>query len=199
MNSLRSIVRALVFAAPVMLASACSSTGAGRDNVTVRPFPAELTRVFDDGADYVKNVEELGGRVATDWRTQVEALCREADVVFPVRAETLTTGDDNAQSRAYGIIMRITGRPLRGTAPADGRIVVSTSDASPGYNTVRGNVNRLQAREYLLFGRWYHDSDGNRRIHWHVSPNTPTLQQRVRDAVGYVDPGSPTERVVRRN
>ena len=40
------------------------------------------------------------------------------------------------------------------------------------------------------------DEDGAQRVHWHLSPNTPRLLQRVRDAIGVADPNT-NERVIR--
>ena len=57
-------------------------------------------------------------------------------------------------------------------------------------------LKRIQSREYLLFARYYTDEDGAQRVHWHLSPNTPRLLQRVRDAIGVADPNT-NERVIR--
>ena len=50
------------------LAGGCATSGANGAGVTVRPFPSELSRFFDDAADFIEDVDALGGRVAADWR-----------------------------------------------------------------------------------------------------------------------------------
>jgi hypothetical protein len=69
------------------------------------------------------------------------------------------------------------------------------TEGSTGFHTVRNNITRVQAREYLLFARYHTDDEGQVRARWHLSPNTPRLLERVRDAVGYSDPNA-NERVI---
>jgi len=176
----------------------CASSAAN-GRVQTRPFPAELGRHFDDGADYIENVEELGGRVAADWRTSIDTLAREADLIAVVRIETVTGADDTASSRNYRLSGQVRGTPLRGTVARDNIIDLRTEEGAPGYNTIRGNYRRLQSINFLLFARFHTDSEGVVRPRWHLTPDTPAAQQRARDAIGYVDPNAPTETVVRSN
>lgn len=193
-RSLAAVVFPLLVAASV--APGCASTG-GNGRVTARPFPAELGRHFDDGADYIENVEELGGRVAAEWRTSIDTLAREADLIVVVHVETVTGADDAASSRNYRLTALARGGPLRGTVARDGIVDLRTEEGAAGYNTIRGNYTRLQSRNFLLFARYYNDPEGVVRPRWHLTPDTPAAQQRARDAIGYIDPNAPTETVVR--
>lgn len=179
--------------------AACSSSGAAGSRVETRPFTQEMSRDFDDGADYIENVEDLGGRVAADWRSAIDRLARAADFIAVVHVETLTGSDDAASSRAYRLSSRIVGAPLHGAAPRDGLIDLRVEEGQGGYNTIRSNYTRLQARNFLLFARYYTDSEGAVRPHWHLTPDTRAAQQRARDALGLVDPNAPTETIVRTN
>lgn len=193
-RSLAAAVFPLLVAA--FVAPGCASTGSN-GRITARPFPAELGRHFDDGADYIENVEELGGRVAAEWRTSIDTLAREADLIVVVHVETVTGADDAASSRNYRLTALSRGAPLRGTVARDGIVDLRTEEGAAGYNTIRGNYSRLQSRNFLLFARYYNDPEGVVRPRWHLTPDTPAAQQRARDAIGYIDPNAPTETVVR--
>lgn len=186
----------LFVAASALPGCASSSTG-GNGRATARPFPAELGRHFDDGADYIENVEEFGGRVAAEWRTSIDTLAREADLIVVVHVETVTGTDDTASSRSYRLTALAQGTPLRGTVARDGIVDLRTEEGASGYNTIRGNYTRLQSRNFLLFVRYYNDPEGVVRPRWHVTPDTPAALQRARDAIGYIDPNASTETVVR--
>ncbi len=180
-------------------ASMGCASGSANGRIQTRPFPAELGRHFDDGADYIENVEDLGGRVAADWRTSLDTLAREADLIAVVHIETVTGADDAVSSRNYRLTALVRGTPLRGTTPRDNIIDLRTEEGAPGYNTIRGNYRRLQTLNFILFARYHTDAEGVVRPRWHLTPDTPAAQQRARDAIGYIDPNAPTETVVRSN
>lgn len=164
----------------------------------MRPFPSELSRFFDDAADFIEDVDALGGRVAADWRRQVQGLGAESDLIVAVRIETVTLGGDNGSTRAYRLTAVATRDPIRGTLPADRRIDLRVTEGEVGFNAIDQNERRLQARSFLLFARWY-DDEGTPRAHWHLSPETPALTRRVREVTGIVDPNAPRETVVQQN
>lgn len=185
----------------VMLAAlfnGCASAGTNGPGVTVRPFTAELGRHFDDAADFIEDVDALGGRVASDWRRQVRGLVVESDLIVAVRIETVTLGDDNATTRAYRLTAVATRDPIRGTLPSDRRVDLRVTEGDVGFNAIHQNERRLQARSYLLFGRWY-DDEGTSRLHWHLSPETDALTRRVREVTGLNDPNAPRETVVQQD
>lgn len=180
-------------------ASGCSSTNTASGTRVVAPFTPELARVFDDTVDHVENVEEIGGRVASDWRHQIEELARNADFVGVVRVETVTAGTDSSASQSFRLTVMVVGNPFRGELPRDRRMDLRVDEGEAGYHTVRASANRLQTREWIAFVRWSHDEEGYDRPHWHLTPhNAPTLQ-RVQDIIGYTDPNAPRETVVRVN
>ncbi len=180
------------------LCAACSSTTTNTAwHASAAPFTSDLAAFFDDAVDYVENVENLGGRVATDWRRQIDGLARNADVIGVVRIETVTSGSESTSSGSFRLTAVSARAPFKGTFPPDGRIDLRALEGEVGYNTVRSSAQRLQAGEWLLFVRWYDDADGQVRPHWHLTPSTPGAIQRAQDAFGYVDPNAPREQVVR--
>lgn len=184
------MTRSALCLALALLAGGCSSTSQGAALRAPAPFPAELLRYFDDAVDYIENPEELGGRLAADWRTQIEQLSRESELVMPVRVETISEGTEANAAAAYTLTAVASGPAVKGTVPRDRHVSLRASEGSTGFNTVRNNIARVQSREYLLFARGYTDEDGQARLHWHLSPLTPHLLQRVRETTGYNDPNS---------
>jgi hypothetical protein len=193
------MVRTAFLLVSLALSLGCSgSTAAAGGNRTVSgPFTTELGTFYDDSVDYVENVEELGGRVASDWRRQIDGCARGADIIAVVRVETVTSGSESTTSGSYRLTTIATRDPFKGSLPPDRRIDLVTSQGEVGYNTVRAGSSRIQARDWLMFVRWYDDTDGQVRPHWHLTPATEQALQRARDAIGYVDPNAPREQVVR--
>ncbi len=180
------------------LGAACSSTNANTaSRIVTAPFTPDLAAFFDDSVDYVENVEDLGGRVASDWRRQIDGLSRNADVIGVVRIETVTSGSESSSSGSFRLTTVSSRAPFKGTFPSDGRIDLRVLEGEVGYHTVRNSAQRLQANQWLLFVRWYDDADGQVRPHWHLTPATAGAIQRAQDAFGYVDPNAPREQVVR--
>jgi hypothetical protein len=192
------MVRTALLLLSLALSLGCSGTTAAAGSRAVTgPFTPELATFFDDSVDYVENVEELGGRVASDWRRQIDGCARSADIIAVVRVETVTSGSESTTSGSFRLTTIATRDPLKGTLPADRRTDLITSQGEVGYNTVRAGSSRIQARDWLMFVRWYDDTDGQVRPHWHLTPATEQALQRARDAIGYVDPNAPREQVVR--
>lgn len=189
--------RLSAFVVLAALSTGCASASNG-PAITVRGFTPELGRYFDDSADFIEDVDALGGRVASDWRRQVRGLAAESDLIVAVRVETVTLGDDNATSRAFRLTAVASRDPITGVLPADRRVDLRVTEGENGFNGVRQNEQRLQARTFLLFVRWY-EEDGIRRAHWHLSPETDALTRRVREVAGIVDPNAPRETVVQQN
>lgn len=179
------------------LSLGCASTNTSAA-ITARPFTPDLARYFDDAADFLEDVDALGGRVASDWRRQVRGLSTEADVIVAVRVETVTLGDDNATTRAYRLTAVATRDPIRGALPNDRRIDLRVTEGEVGFNAIHQNEQRLQVRSYLLFARWY-DDDGTTRAHWHLSPETDAITRQVREVTGIADPSQAREVVVQQD
>jgi hypothetical protein len=162
-------------------------------------FTDELGRHFDDAVDYVEDADQLGGRVASDWRRQIGTLSEHSDLIVQVRIETLNSGVDASGTANYRLTAVAAGRPLRGAMPRDDRVDLRVSAGEVGYNTVHNNEQRLQApeRRFLLFVKWA--EDGARvRARWHLTPHSRAVEARVRDTIGYLDGNAPRETVVRR-
>lgn len=188
------MTRPLVALCFTLAVGACASPRA-QTTVETAPFTAENARFFDDAVDYIENPEELGGRVAVDWRTQIDHLSAESEVIVPVRIETVSEGSEANSASAYTLTAVGTGAALKGRLPGDRRLSLRVNQGSTGFQTVRNNIARVQSREYLLFARRHTDAEGQVRFRWHLSPNTPRLLERVRDTVG--TPESGNERIIR--
>lgn len=180
----------------VVALAACASTSPTGVMRPTAPFSAELARYFDDAVDYIENPEELGGRLASDWRNQIDRLSRDSDLIVPVRIETVSEGVEASAAASYTLTAAAAGPIVKGELPRDQRISLRVSEGATGFQTVRNNITRVQSREFLLFARFHTDEEGTVRPRWHLSPNTPRLRERVRDSIGSSDPGG-TETIIR--
>lgn len=147
------------------------------------PFTAAMARDFDDSVDYVFNLEDIGGHQAQEIQRQLDALARTSDVIALARIETVTVSQDTDGQQSYRLIAHVQ-ELLTGTVPEDNRVPLRASQGQPGYNTVSGRQDRLQAGNWVLFVKWYTDGANEVRPHWHLSPQSDGLLARVRDRAG---------------
>lgn len=200
MNARRTFGKLCLLTVALLGCSASTSNGPEPSS----PFTEQDARLFDDSVDYAENVQDLGGRVANQWRRQVDGLSHGADLIALVRVETVNSGHEPNGASLYRLdavaatVPNVTN-PIKGALPNDHRVELRVSEGAAGFNQVRGNESRLQSAVYVLWARWYRDTDNTVRAHWHLSPNNPQLLARVREAIGYVDPNAPRETVIRNN
>ena len=188
-----------VLIAGMLLAGFAGSVGcaAGPAHLQISSaFTPELARVFDDAVDYLQNVDGLGGRLATEWQEQTDALSRNADLIAVVRIETVVQGTTVEQVRDYRL-SALVSEVITGTPPPDRRVSLRTLEGQAGFNTISGREDRLQTGSYVLFVKWYRDAHGDVRPHWHLTPNSPQLVRRIRVASGIIARQEGEERVVR--
>jgi hypothetical protein len=127
-----------------LLLAACASSGASRGAPTTQPLSAENARFFDDAVDYIENPEDLGGRLASDWRTQIDHLARESELIMPVRVETVSEGTEANSAAAYTLTAVATGPAVKGQVPRDRHVSLRVTEGSTGFHTVRNNITRVQ-------------------------------------------------------
>jgi hypothetical protein len=165
---------------------ALSTSCASRPQIRpTSPFTAEMGHHFDDSVDYVSNLDDIGGRLATDFRTQIDYLGRNSDLIAIARIETVTVSQDPDGTQSYRLTAAVT-EGIKGTIPEDSRVSLRASQGQAGYNTVQGRQERLQSGRWLLFVKWYTDGAGEVRPHWHLSPHSDGLVLRVRELSGTV-------------
>lgn len=150
---------------------------------TTGPFTAEMGRYFDDSVDYISNLDDMGGRMASDLNSQLAYLGRTADIIAVVNIETIAVSSDADSGQAYRLVANI-AETLHGTAPADNHLQLRAVQGQAGYNTVQGRQDRLQSGRWLVFARWYTDGQGEIRAHWHMYPHSDALVRRMREANG---------------
>lgn len=181
----------------VTLAFGCSTSATTGTPTVQSEFSVDDARRFDDSVDYAENIQQLGGRVATQWRRQVEELSTNADLIVAVRIETVNSGSEPNGGSVLRLDAVASENPIRGQLPPDRRVELRASEGESGYNQIHGNETRLQRGVYVLWVKWYRDTDNAVRAHWHLSPQSDALTARIREAIGYVDPNAPRETVIR--
>lgn len=176
--------------------SACSSTP--HQIRPSSPFTADMGRLFDDAVDYVQDVQGLGGRVASDWESQIDGLSHSSDLIGIANIETVLQGQDSDGARIYRLTATLSS-VIHGESPADHRVQLRVTQGQAGFNTVAGREERLQQGHYVLFVKWYTDGAGEVQAHWHLSPQSDSLVARVRHASGAEDQQLGQERIVRQD
>jgi hypothetical protein len=171
-----------VIAVALALASGCVPRAEIRPT---SPFTSEMARHFDDSVDYISNLDDIGGRLGADFRTQLEFLARQSDLVAITRIETVTVSQDPDGTQSYRLTAEVL-ESIRGQVPEGNRVGLRATQGQPGYNTVQGRQERLSANRWLLFVKWYIDGVGDVRPHWHLSPATDALVRRIRILSGTV-------------
>lgn len=194
-KALRAALLALAVAGPG-LAGGCAAA-APQVRVSGEFTPA-LARVFDDSVDYVENVDGLGGRVAAEFTRQINGLTRNADLIGEARVETVIQGQDQDGSRNYRMTAVIT-RSIRGALPEENRVQLRVSEGSVGFHTVAGKEERIGAGRFLLFVRWYEGSGGAIQAHWHLTPHSDVMVNRVRTTINEMTGSNPQEVIVRQD
>lgn len=198
MNRMSAIdARASLVALSLMATLGCSATTNGGAPAVTSEFSAQDATRFDDSVDYAENIQQLGGRVATQWRAQVDGLSNNADLIVAVRIETVNSGTEPSGSSVLRLDAVATESPIRGQITTDRRVELRASEGESGFNQIHGNETRLQRGVYVLWVKWYSDADHTVRAHWHLSPRSDALVARIREAIGYIDPNAPRETVIR--
>jgi len=158
--------------------SACAGKGKNVSYVAATP---EQLRVFEQGVDFVAALEGLEGRWRTDWDRDLQERVGGADFIGLVHIDTLLTETDPEQVVTHRLVGRVT-RSIYGNAGKSLELRVHESDA--GFPTIHDNLTRIQAREFLVFVKWYRDDSGERAAHFHLSPASEPVVSEAEKMAG---------------
>jgi hypothetical protein len=142
--------------------------------------PAAEATVFDDGIDVVDDPAKLSGEWAFRARQDLDERSNLADMVAVVNILSIQTTKDVDGTEAQRIDARVE-RVLYGASP--GRTLALNSPASSlGYSLITRHEGRLTGA-YIVFLRWFQKEDETLGHHFHFSPASPTIYEKVE---GYV-------------
>jgi hypothetical protein len=163
----------------VAFAHAC-----GSGSVQLRTS-SEFTEVhaefFEDGVDYVANPDALEGRWRDEWQREMEKRLEYSDFIGVVTVNTLRT--DIAPGRRTSLrLMATIDKRLLGEAPKEGVSLV-VRDGQAGYETVDGNQKRILNERFVVFVKWYEDENELISAHWHLSPASDVILDRIQELI----------------
>ena len=153
---------------------------AGADKpVKVTPITPEQERVFDHGVDFVAALQGLEGRWREDWDRDLHERVGGADYIGVVHIETLLTETDPAQRVTH----RLRSRTKRSLFREAKDPQLKVSEGQPGFGTVHDNLQRVQARDFVVYLKWYVDDVGEPSAHFHLSPASEAIVAETERAV----------------
>lgn len=182
-----------------LLCSLLAACGGASPKVASAPITAEQERVFEHGVDFVAALEGLDGKWREDYERDLQERVAGADFIGIVKIGTLLTETDPEQRvtfRMVGTIKRtIAGQELK-------EIELRVREGTSGFPTIQENVQRIDAREFVVFVRWYVDDQGERAAHFHLSPASEQIVNATESSAVLAKKApsqSPTERTIVHN
>lgn len=145
------------------------------------PFTAEDAEIFDDGIDFVAAPAGLEGAWHEDWREDLERRVGMADLIAIITVDTIRTDVDLERRETVRLLASVDDE-LVGEAPGD-ELQLITREGQPGFGTVQGNDRRILNQPFVAYVKWYTDSAGEVRPHWHLAPATAQVVEETRSLV----------------
>ena len=173
---LSGVLRGVLLCGPLL--AAC---GGGAQTINYTPSTPEQLRVFDHGVDFVAALEGLEGRWRQDWDRDLQERVGGADYIGVVRIETLLSETDPEQVVTHRLVGRVQ-RTILGDA--DKTVELRVREDEVGFPTIHDNVSRIQAKEFLLFAKWFADDNGQRAAHFHMAPASEAVVSEAEKIVG---------------
>ena len=177
----RRVMSALATVCLVGLAACGPAKGAG---APTRPLPAYAGRasvLFDDAIDPAG----VGLDFDRGYTPKADPLLREraqvSDAVLRVKVETVTGKTDGPES-AYQLGLHTVERLSGDNAPSP-VFTVGVNKSSESHGILKNFEGRLVGYPFIAFVREFVRPDGDREIHFHLSPDTKEVKSAVGDAV----------------
>ena len=171
----------LVGLAGLTATSCAPSKGAGS---ATRPLPAYAGRaadLFDDAIDPAS----VGLDFDKGYTAKADPLLREraqvSDAVLRVKVQTVTGKTDGPES-AYQLGLH-TVEKMTGDNPPPSDFTVGVNKSSESHGILKNFEGRLVGYPFIAFVREFVRPDGDREIHFHLSPDTKEVKSAVGDAV----------------
>jgi hypothetical protein len=161
------LVRAMI----AVVASLGLGCAGGASNTPTTPFRASDAELFDNAVDLVATPAVIEGA----WSGAFERRVTRADVVAAVRTQSLS--EELVRRRgAYRIEMEVS-EWLKGSSSRE--LVLRVSDEEAGYRSVQVNEDRLLHDSFVAFVKWEKRRGGEPEAHWHLSPDSPGVREKV--------------------
>jgi hypothetical protein len=189
---IRRLTTALLAAGTVVHAG-CGPT-AGAQNPS-RPLPSYAGRaadLFDDALDPAG----VGMDFDKGYTPRADPLLREraqvADAVLRVKVSTVT-GKREGPEATYQLGLH-TVEKMTGANPPASDFTVTINKASESHGIMKNFEGRLVGYPFVAFVREFVRPDGDREVHFHLSPDTKDVKTAVSDAVILGEAGAPSSK-----
>jgi hypothetical protein len=175
--------RALLATSLALGVAACGPIGGGPGSPT-RPLPAyagHASDLFDDGIEPAA----VGLDFDKGYSPKADPLLREraqvSDAVLRIRIATVTGKKDGPES-TYQLGLH-TLEKLTGDNPPPTDFTVGVNRSSESHGILKNFEGRLVGAPFIAFVREFVRADGDREIHFHLSPDTADVKAAVANAV----------------
>lgn len=162
-------------------------------NAPARPLPAYAGRaadLFDDALDPAA----VGMDFDKGYSPKSDPLLREraqvSDAVLRVKVQTVTGKKDGPEA-TYQIGLH-TVETLTGANAPPSDFTVTVNKASESHGILKNFEGRLVGYPFVAFVREFVRPDGDREVHFHLSPDTKDVKSAVNDAVVLGEAGAPS-------
>ena len=179
----------------VLTALAAAAIGCGpasEPNAPTRPLPAYAGRastLFDDSID----AAAVGLDFDKGYSPRSDPMLREraqvSDAVLRVRIATVTGKKDGPES-TYQLGLHIIEK-MAGDHPPPADFTVAVGKTSESIGILKNFEGRLVGFPFVAFVREFVRPDGDREVHFHLSPDTKEVKAAVGDAVILGEAGAP--------
>jgi hypothetical protein len=160
------------------LAVAAVGCGASLQGPSVSsPFTQRDASLFDDGVDLMQDPDALHGQWREDWERELTERMERSDVVFEGVLLAVQVDSDPDQRESYRALISV-GKVHRGDLFGAKEVALISREGALGYNTFKGNPERLLRKPFMAFLKYADAPDGSPKpvAHFHISP--PSIAMR---------------------
>jgi hypothetical protein len=157
------------------------STPAGSPTRPLPGYSGRATELFDDAIDPAG----VGMDFDKGYTPRADRLLREraqmSDATLRVKVQTVT-GKTDGPEKSYTLGLH-TVEKMNGANPPPADFSVDVSKSSEAHGILKNFEGRLVGYPFVAFVREFVRPDGDREIHFHLSPDTKEVKAAVGDAV----------------
>ncbi len=173
-----------LFAVLLLVVPACGGSDQAGPQAPTRPLPTwsgHGAELFDD----VIEPSAVGMDLQKSYMPKSDPVLRErsqtSDAILRVKVSTVTA-KTNGPDAVYQLGLH-TIEKLSAKSPPGDEFTVTITKASESYGIMKSFENRLVGYPFIAFVREFVRSDGDREIHFHITPDTKEVKAAVGDAV----------------
>jgi hypothetical protein len=141
------------------------------------PFEDREIKFFDDGVDLIKDPARLGGQWAVGYGDELDGRVSLADLVARVEVVSVQTDRDLDGKEAKRVTVSVV-EEIYGSSPARNLFLQSLPETL-GYELIQRHETELTGM-FVAFVRLFEGPDGKLAKHFHLSPASPKVLERVR-------------------